>query len=620
MLLQFIDLPEELKAGVLRLQALLGYEASFEAADMRIPEIRIAVSSAARTGIVKQGSEAQIQYGTKNEFFRGLGLLIENQSQDRFALQPEPFLRTNGIMLDQSRGSVMHLKGIFEFLDYMALMGFNMLMLYTEDVYEIPEYSYFGYMRGRYSAEELRKCDDYAFDYGIEMIPCIQTYSHMEQYLRWEEAACVKDTNRVLLAGAEETYQLIDRMLNSLSSCFRSRRIHIGLDESQGMLRGKYMDRFGYEADTASVFRTHMERVHKIAKGYGLQPMMWSDMFFRLDSEDGDSYYTAKDIKAGIPSGMDLVYWNYDGNTDTDKKMLRIHKSTGSNVLFAGRIHTTGPLVNNVHAMSTIDNSFHALRSEQITEAFVTIWANDGGETDYRFCLPGLCCWAENAFSDKTPEREDVKKRFEFLTGADYAAFMKMSEFHNCFTDNRPRKDYLELTQGKRILYQDVMLGLMDHYLYQYPLASHYASCAETLAAYEKDESKWKNHYRFALVLFRLMAVKCRIAEGLKPAYDSGDREFLHRCTNEWLPYLEEQAQLFHELSRSQWFSVNKAQGFENLELRLSQLQARAYSARLRLEDYLNGGVERLEELEEERLPFSKFAYNCGEVFSVYKA
>lgn len=30
--------------------------------------------------------------------------------------------------------------------------------------------------------QELRRCDDYANDYGIEMIPCIQTYSHMEQY------------------------------------------------------------------------------------------------------------------------------------------------------------------------------------------------------------------------------------------------------------------------------------------------------------------------------------------------------------------------------------------------------------------------------------------------------
>ena len=400
----------------------------------------------------------------------------------------------------------------------------------------------------------------------------------------------------------------------------RSRRIHIGLDEAQGMLRGRYMDRFGYEPDPTAAFLKHVNRVLEIAKGHGLEPMMWSDMFFRLDSSDGNSYYTGKAIRVPIPSGMDLVYWNYESSTETDQKMLRVHQNSGSKVMFAGRIHTSGPLVNNFHAMNTIDNSFRALRSEQVKEAFVTIWANDGGETDYKFCLPGLCCWAENAFSGEMPDREQIRKRFEFLTGASYDAFLKISEFHNCFTDDRPGNDYLEITQGKRILYQDIMLGMMDYYLYQYPLAVHYESCAEFLMPYAEAAGKWQRHYRFAYVLLHLMAVKCRIAEGLKPAYDKGDREFLQKCVVEWLPELEALAQEFHELSRSQWFAVNKPQGFENLELRLSQLQARAYSARLRLEDYLSARTDCLEELEEERFPFSKLAHNCGEVFSAYRA
>ena len=41
----------------------------------------------------------------------------------------------------------------------MALMGQNAFMLYTEDTYEIEGRPYFGYMRGRYTKDELRELD-----------------------------------------------------------------------------------------------------------------------------------------------------------------------------------------------------------------------------------------------------------------------------------------------------------------------------------------------------------------------------------------------------------------------------------------------------------------------------
>ena len=40
-----------------------------------------------------------------------------------------------------------------------ALMGLNLVMLYTEDTYEVEGWPYFGYMRGRYSREELEAID-----------------------------------------------------------------------------------------------------------------------------------------------------------------------------------------------------------------------------------------------------------------------------------------------------------------------------------------------------------------------------------------------------------------------------------------------------------------------------
>ena len=59
-----------------------------------------------------------------------------------------------------------------------------MLMLYTEDTYEVDNQPYFGYLRGRYSQKELREIDDYAFKHGMELIPAIQTLAHLKSIFR----------------------------------------------------------------------------------------------------------------------------------------------------------------------------------------------------------------------------------------------------------------------------------------------------------------------------------------------------------------------------------------------------------------------------------------------------
>lgn len=103
-------------------------------------------------------------------------------------------------------------------------MGFTSFMLYTEDTYEIPEYSSFGYMRGRFSQTELKDIDDYAFSFGIEMIPCMQILAHMPAILRWSEFKPINDVDDILLVGDERTYALIKAMIRSWRTRYRTKR------------------------------------------------------------------------------------------------------------------------------------------------------------------------------------------------------------------------------------------------------------------------------------------------------------------------------------------------------------------------------------------------------------
>src|SRR5690606_30249058 len=148
------------------------------------------------------------------------------------------------LQLESSRNGVITPDNVKAFIRRAALMGINTLMLYLEDTYEVPGEPFFGYLRGRFTQEELKDLDDYADAFGMEMAPCIQALGHMKQALQWKIAfGDVTDTPDVMLAGEEKTYELLGRMIDAARAPFRSNRIHLGMDEAFGMGTGKYKTR-----------------------------------------------------------------------------------------------------------------------------------------------------------------------------------------------------------------------------------------------------------------------------------------------------------------------------------------------------------------------------------------
>ena len=185
---------------------------------------------------------------------------------------------TLGVMIDLSRNAVMNVESLKRFIIVLKKMGYNCAMLYTEDTYEVENEEYFGYMRGRYSIDELRELDSFADSVGIELIPCIQTLAHVNAAVRWGKFPT--DCEDIMLVDDERTYELIENMFSTISKCFKSRRVHAGMDEALMLGRGKHLDKFGYE-DASSIMKRHLARVKKISEKFGYEMMIWSDMYFR---------------------------------------------------------------------------------------------------------------------------------------------------------------------------------------------------------------------------------------------------------------------------------------------------------------------------------------------------
>ncbi|MDF2673038.1 MAG: glycosyl hydrolase, family 20, partial [Clostridiales bacterium] len=313
MKLNFIDHVESLIKGINEVKDLLDIELDAGGEVVRVEELD---ESCVYSIEVLHEEKNVIKYKNTNDFFRALGLFIElyNSNKNGFHRVETKLIPDIGVMVDVSRNAVYKVSTIKNLLKKLALMGHNRFMLYTEDTYEVDGYPYFGYLRGRYSAEELRDIDDFAFSLGIEVIPCIQTLGHLREVLKWEFAANIKDTDEVLLVGEEKTYEFIEAMISTMSKTFRSRNIHIGMDEAFDLGRGKYLTKNGYKHHYELMVE-HLTRVCEITRKYSLKPMMWDDMFFRAAAPNS-SYYNldteiSDDLVKSIPEDVSLVYWDY---------------------------------------------------------------------------------------------------------------------------------------------------------------------------------------------------------------------------------------------------------------------------------------------------------------------
>lgn len=604
MKLRFEGNMTELASGVKALLLELGIE---------IHEDGIPVFVEASEGQLEVGldeGKAYIRYGHKHQFFRGLGLLIQHSRQSSsFHIQEKQQFDQIGPMFDLSRNAVLTVDSFKFMLNKLALMGMNTVMLYMEDTYAIDDEPYFGYMRGRYSQAELKEIDDYADQFGIEAFPSIQTLAHLEEFLKWTPVQHYKDTKGALLVGTERTNHLIEKMIDAASSPFRSRKIHIGMDEAEELGRGKYLDLNGYES-RFNIMMAHLDKVLEVVRQRGLKPMMWSDMFLKLaGGHDGDYYDQSttipEEMANRIPKDVDMVYWDYNHMEEEDyEKVIANHRPLGCNLVFAGAVwifNTFG--VNYGLSLNASDAALQVCKREGIREVYATMWGDDGNEGNPFAALLGLQLYAEHAYSEEKPTYEQIADRVKFCTGIEADTFLQLkyldevpgSEPNNCKQSN----------PSKFLLYQDVLLGLFDKQIEGLNLAAHYTNLEQSIHLNRDSAAELDYLFEMPEKLCAVLKLKSEIGIQLKQAYDKNDMEMLRRIAVDNLPAIAAAVRELRNAHRTQWLRMFKPFGWEVIDIRYGGVLNRLETASIRIMDYVEGHISKIEELEQERLLYS---------------
>lgn len=583
------------------LQFGLGEVADFLKIDRNLP---LVFEKADGLSLSERAGNIVIGYREKRDAFRAMSLL-PGFLKDKKPIQQTAKFERLCLMADCSRNAVINVEAAKQLIVQLALMGYNSLMLYTEDTYEIPQYPYFGHLRGRYSKAELKELVAYGKALGIELIPCIQTLAHLNALTDWPAFAPIIDIDDILLTEDERTYNLIDKMFASLRECFDSPYIHIGMDEAHHLGRGKYTDRNGPKKKS-DIMLQHLDKVMALCEKYDFQPIIWSDMFFRM--QFGGQYNVKEgelspEVTARVPKALSLCYWNYYTNpnqTQTLEHMFACHAKIGNPLWFAGGSWGWyGVTPKNRFSNWVTPTQLDFAEKYGVRNVIATAWGDDGGECAIFAVLPSLLQYAELCYDNAAPET--LEKRSLECFGLGYEDFLALDSVGDLGHFNE--QDTCPPCYEKMALYNDILLGKLNWDLCRADLSAKYKKDARRLAAV--PQNRYGYLFETQQCLAELLDKKYDVPQRTKQAYAAHDLETLKNIAQAEIPEILQALEKFIDAYRKQWYTVNKPFGFEVQEIRLGGLKERLHAIALRLQDYIDGRVSRLEELEQPDLPYS---------------
>ncbi|KAF1291307.1 beta-N-acetylhexosaminidase [Candidatus Enterococcus leclercqii] len=602
--------------------------------------------------ITTEAGITKIQLSSEFLFYRAVFIGLPRLAQSKEGRYEErTSIVETSFSLDASRNGVMKVAVVKEFIARLALLGYNTLYLYTEDTYQVPGLPYLGYLRGAYTADEIKEITSFAADFGMEVVPAIQTLAHLTQFLKWPASEALKDDANTMLIGEEATYEAIDQMLAACKDMYQTNRIHLGMDEAYQAGLGRYLALHGYK-DRVTLMLEHMKRVLDLSVKHQLKAEIWSDFIYKLlDKTKADRYYNPlaqmdPQEMSRLPQGLTYVHWDYGSESVAEyEQVIQKHLAfcDREHYVLASGTHIWNRIApNHGKTQRIIAAALAAARKQQIKKVMLTTWGDDGQETEHWHALPGAVAFAEGVYANQ--KSGTVETLLDNLLSA--GAGQLLTEL-NAFdeVDNVTAGNPNMTNISKLLLWQDPLTGIYDWHVAAHneqapqTLGAYYRKLAEKLTTASDQNSVKKGQtaihetrtsqttpfmelirQRYQL-LAEVLADKAELGLRLRAARLAEDQNQLHQMITA-LTNLAEKVERLCFVHEKIWSATYKTFGWEELEHRYAGTAHRLKTTARRLSDYLAGSDE-LAELLEKRLPFcegnnpieiSGFGYRQGSV------
>ncbi|KAI7796568.1 hexosaminidase D [Triplophysa rosa] len=231
------------------------------------------------------------------------------------------------------KGAPPNIGYLFELLQLFADLGANGLLIEYEDMfpYEGELKVIQSKVQPPYSREDIMSIQEAASSRGLEVIPLVQTFGHLEFVLKHEIFRELREVDYclgTLNPHRDQGVKLVQEMLRQVMELHpKSSRLHIGADEV-------YMLGLGDESNQwlsipgHSVHQLFLNHVIKMAKGIretvpNLNLIMWDDMLRSMTPE------TIKE--SGLVGLVQPMLWDYSPTLDVANTvmLMELYKSAG---------------------------------------------------------------------------------------------------------------------------------------------------------------------------------------------------------------------------------------------------------------------------------------------------
>jgi hypothetical protein len=281
--------------------------------------------------------------------------------------------------------------------------------------------------------------------------------------------------------------------------------------------------------------------------------------------------------------------------------MIQRHRDIGYEPVMGSGIWTWTKLWYD-HEMTrrTVDPCLAACRKAKLQEVFFTMWGDDGAYCNYDSSLAGICYAGDAAYG--SCDQELTAMRFETLCApTSYEAHLAASEL-DVRLDDVNGKEYL--VQAAMLVWDDPLLGIVcENYARRDPefdlkLLDHYEELlCRVLPEFDADGA---GSLEFAADTAALIIKKLELYGSLRTAYHEGDIVALREIAVKLIPAAIAAATEFDSEFRAQWHAVAKPFGLERIQARNAALIARLEETALRINEYIAGAIDQIDELEQQ--------------------
>ncbi len=189
-----------------------------------------------------------------------------------------------------------------------AAWGYQELYLHLEDAVHYPSLPGIG-RDDAYTYQELGELVLCAAQNGIRVVPIINLLGHTQYLIKHPD---LRDLNELRDEGGDplvsgqicplhpRTLEIADKLLRDLAPYCTAGKVHVGLDESFHLGKCPRCRDEVARLGLAGHFAGHVNRLHKLTAGIGLQMGLWADML----------YFIPEAIPL-LPRGITAYDWYY---------------------------------------------------------------------------------------------------------------------------------------------------------------------------------------------------------------------------------------------------------------------------------------------------------------------